>query len=442
MLETDRNADAGDMTQELISDDKTQRRAAEIERNRILAIQKFGAFSRTPSDVVNNLITRGLSLDAAKAEMLEKWAEKVASETSRCDTSETGLGGHIDVRTAIVDGLLLRSGVHVDNPHPAARDFRNASVIDIAKILLRDRGDYGDNQSPAVILKRAMSTSDLPDLLSNLANKSMMSGVESTQTTHDAWVTFREVPDFKPQSRLALSAFEGLELTPELGEVKYSGLTDAKESYQIATYQRAISFSRQMLINDDLSQLTDMPQRMGAAAKRKESDLVYNILTTSHVMADGVELFATARGNLITNVLDSTGLAAAVSLLRKAKDIGGLGYLGLRPKWLIVGADQEMDALELLATLNNPTANASAIPSSDFAKISLIVEPRIESAQIWFLLGEGMERVEVGHLDSNGISFESDKNFDTDAMKMKVRLDAGAKALSPLAMIKSSGDAA
>jgi hypothetical protein len=196
-----------------------------------------------------------------------------------------------------------------------------------------------------------------------------------------------------------------------------------------------------MLINDDLSQLTDMPARMGASAKRTESDLVYSILTGSHVMADTVELFHASRGNLIADVLDAAGLGAAISILRKAKDIGNRGYLGLRPAWLIVPPELELKALQLLASLNNPTANANAVPGSDFAKISLIVEPRIESATSWRLLGEGVERIEVGHLNDNGISFETENNFSTDAMNMKVRLDCGAKALSPLAMIKSTGDA-
>jgi len=71
--------------------------------------------------------------------------------------------------------------------------------------------------------------------------------------------------------------------------------------------------------------------------------------------------------------------------------------------------------------LNNPTANAAAIPNSDFAKIVLIVEPRIESATGWYLLGEGMERIEIGHLDINGISFESEKDFSTDSLSMNLK---------------------
>ena len=426
-------------------DKKTEINTAEItkqERDRIAGIRNFAKIARVEESMVNDLIERGISLIDAKNTIVEKWGKQVDAETSRGDVSFSyGRGGSSeDIKTAMLDGLLMRSGISVEKPHPAARDFRNTSIIEISKILLRDRGDNFYNDSPSGILKRAMSNSDLPDLLSNLANKSMIAGFMEAQTTHGEWCSFREVSDFKLQNRLALSSFESLLLTPELSEVKYSGLNDLKESYKIETYQRAISFSRQMLLNDDLQSLTDMPFRMGAAATRKESDLVYSILTESHLMADGFELFADTRGNHIDDVLAEPGLAAAVAILRKAKDIGGFGYLGLKPRWLIVGVDQEMAALELLAKLNNPIANSLAIPNSDFSKISLIVEPRIESATAWYLLAAGVETVEVGHLDVNGISFDTDQSFNTDALNMKVRLDCAAKALSPLGMVKSTGD--
>ncbi|MEI6267583.1 MAG: HK97 family phage prohead protease [Methylococcaceae bacterium] len=441
-------ADAGAgfyRTQAMPQDQNNTNNTADItkqERDRIAGIRNFAKIARVDETMVNDLIERGISLVDAKNTIVEKWGRQVDAETSRGDVSFSyGRGGSSeDIKSAMLDGLLMRSGITVDKPHPAARDFKNTSIIEISKILLRDRGDNFYNDSPSGILKRAMSNSDLPDLLSGLANKSMIAGFMEAQTTHGEWCSFREVSDFKLQNRLALSSFESLLHTPELSEVKYSFLNDLKESYKIETYQRAISFSRQMLLNDDLQSLTDMPFRMGAAATRKESDLVYSILTESHLMGDGFELFADTRGNHIDNVLAEPGLAAAVAILRKAKDIGGFGYLGLKPRWLIVGVDQELTALELLAKLNNPTANAVAIPGSDFAKISLIVEPRIESSTAWYLLAAGVETVEVGHLDVNGISFETDQSFNTDSLNMKVRLDCGAKALSPLGMVKSTGD--
>ncbi|MEQ1638797.1 MAG: hypothetical protein ABL903_19230 [Methylococcales bacterium] len=77
-----------------------------------------------------------------------------------------------------------------------------------------------------------------------------------------------------------MSFFESLKPVAELGEVTYSSLSDGgKESYVISSYQRAIKFSRQMLINDDLGELTGVSMKMGNAARRTEADLVYSIFT-------------------------------------------------------------------------------------------------------------------------------------------------------------------
>jgi HK97 family phage prohead protease len=223
-----------------VIDPKILKRAATMERERINGIRKFGKHSRTSDAVINTLIERGIDLETAKAQMLEAWSNKVDGESLRGDAGigpVESFGGHGDIREAITDGILLRYGIKVEKPHAAARDFQNTSIVQIAKILLRDRGDYGSDQSPSNVLKRAMSTSDLPYILENVANKAMIGGFDEVATTHDQFVSFRQVTDFKEQSRLALSSFENLQLTPELSEVKYSELTDSKETYKIESNQ-------------------------------------------------------------------------------------------------------------------------------------------------------------------------------------------------------------
>jgi len=140
---------------------------------------------------------------------------------------------------------------------------------------------------------------------------------------------------------------------------------------------------------------------------------------------------------------------SAMAAIRKAKDIGNNGYLGIKPRWLIVPPDLELMALQILATMVNVQSSSTAIPGSDFAKIEVIVEPRLTTATEWYLIGSGVETIEVGRLQwgggsdwsgvGAGVSFESEKDFSTDAYNLKVRLDAGAKALSPLGMVKSTG---
>lgn len=443
--DTKGNNDSQDSNIDL--NDKQMQRAMEAERGRARDIRNFGLQSRTDEATINSLIERGISTQEAKNIMIDQWAAKVDSETSRCDTSDISFGGYGQrhVHEAIIDGLLIRSGIKLEKPHPAAQDFSSSSIHEISRILLRDRGDHNSSGTPAVLIKRAMSHSDLPYILENVANKSLVMGFELIEQNHDKFVNFVDIQDFKMQSRVALSAFETLTEVQELGEVRFSGLTDNKESYKIATYQRAIAFSRQALINDDLSALTDTPKKLGAAARRTEADLVFSIFNNNPLMADSAPLFEASRENLLTgssSALDATALAKAVIVLRKARDISGVAYLGVRPRWLLVPPELEIIALQLLATLTNTTASASAIPNSDIARIEVIVEPRLDSQTAWFLLGSNIETIEVGRLSQaggGGISFEAEKDFMTDAYNMKVRLDAGAKALTPKGMVKSSG---
>ncbi|MEQ1621403.1 MAG: hypothetical protein ABL919_08350 [Methylococcales bacterium] len=359
------------------------------------------------------------------------------------DDRSADFGGHSSthVLDAMVDGLLIRSGIKLEKPHVAARDFAHTSLHEMCRVLLRGDRGFSDN-SPAGLIKRAMTTSDLPYLLENVANKSLMLGFGEAPQTHDAFCNIVEVSDFKKQSRIAMSFIESLTATPEAGEVTYTSVDDLKESYVIQSYQKAIGFSRQSLINDDIGELVTIPQKLGAAARRTEADLVYSIFNTNPAMANAVTLFHASRGNLLTgapSALSATSLASAVVVLRKAKDISNRGYLGLTPKWLIVPPELEITALQVLATLNNAKASSTAIPDSDFARLQVIVEPRLSSTTGWFLLASGVETIEVGRLTGNGISFETDNEFTTDTFNMKVRLDAGAKALSALGMVKSAG---
>lgn len=446
--ESQTNAATGEAypSEALDLNDKKVQRAMQAERKRTAEIRKWGGISHADEALINDMIERGISLDKAKERFMKDWADRVDATTMRCDTSDAyvmsdfgGYGGQ-HVREAMVDGLLLRSGLKPAKPHPAARDFAAMSIIEMSRMLLRQAGVYNDFGTPAMLVKRAMSTSDLPALLENVANKALIMGAEAVEQTHDRFCSFVDVQDFKNQSRVALSAFESLRETPELGEVHFSALTDLKESYKIASFQRAISLSRQALINDDLDALTAIPQKLGAAARRTEADLVYAIFNDNPLMADGVALFDNSRGNLIASAgaLSAQYLEDAVIVLRKAKDISGVGYLGIRPRFLLVPPELEITALQLLASLTNTTASATAIPNSDIARIEVIVEPRLTNATDWFLLGSGVETIEVGRLaGGSGISFETDTNFLTDAFQMKVRLDAGAKALTPKGMVKA-----
>ena len=55
----------------------------------------------------------------------------------------------------------------------------------------------------------------------------------------------------------------------------------------LATYGNIFSVTRRAIINDDLSQLTTIPQAMGRAAARTVGNLVYLNLTANSEFTDG-----------------------------------------------------------------------------------------------------------------------------------------------------------
>lgn len=457
MTETTDNLTGDDLAEaeEIAEPTKLEKRAMKLERDRCARINEIGGRFNIDAETTADYIQSGASVAEFQAHVRGVQAANLRPVPSapRVETiEEFGGYGRENVRNAMVDGLLLRNHIEIKKPHPAAKDFSNSSIHDVARILLRQRGDRVQYASPATLMQRALATTDLTELLADVGGKALIVGFEEMEQTHDKWCRFKAVKDFKTQRRIALEAIETLAAVAELDPVTYSAMTDAQETYTIASYQKAISYSRQALVNDDLGGLTELPYMLGKAARRTECNLVYSVLSTNANMADSVKLFAAGRGNYLTGAnspLAEGSLATAVAAIRKAKDIGANGFLGLRPKWLVVPPELELTALKLLATMINAQSSSTAIPNSDFARIEVIVEPRITTATHWYLIADNIDTVEVGRLEwlggaewsgtAAGVSFETDKDFSTDSYALKVRLDAGAKAISPLGMVFSDG---
>ncbi|STM06854.1 ATP-dependent Clp protease proteolytic subunit [Escherichia coli] len=71
---------------------------------------------------------------------------------------------------------------------------------------------------------------------------------------------------------------------------------DKQATIALATYGELFSITRQAIINDDLNMLTDVPMKLGRAAKSTIADLVYAILTSNpKISTDNVSLFDKAK---------------------------------------------------------------------------------------------------------------------------------------------------
>ncbi len=358
---------------------------------------------------------------------------------------EWGSNQHLaDFRVAAVDALLIRGGVRVKEPHPAARDLRGASIADIGAMLLRQRGRPTGHLTRGEIIQAALTTSDLPLLLENVANKSVMIGFRENEiASHRAWTREGTLADFKVAKRVALSEAPGLEKVLEHGEYRHGKLTDAAEPAQLSTYGKILAISRQALINDDLGELTRVPLAQGQSAARLEADLVYAVLTGNPNMRDNVALFHVNHGNLAASggAISVTTLGAARAMMRVQRGLQGLSYLNLSPRFLIVPAAKETDA-NLVQAQITPTKTSDVAPQW-IRDLTVIADARLDasSTSAWYLAADGSvhDTIEILRLDGEPVMLETNNKFERDELQMKVRIDVGAVALDWRGLTKNPG---
>ena len=350
-----------------------------------------------------------------------------------------------DLKAAAQDVLLTRAGLKVGELHPGVRDLRRMGVVGLAEAILTLGGRSVRDLSPAGIISAAMSTSDFPSLLAATAGKALAIGYQSAPSGHAKFTGERDVPDFKSQTLVNLSQAPSLEVVNELGEYKNGGLSDGASTFQLTTFGKIISISRQALVNDDLASFTILPQTFGAAASRLEADKVFGLLTANANLTDGFALFSAQHGNLgAAAALSVASLGLARAAMRQQKGISGVDFIDLKPKYLIVPVGLETTAEQLIASLVDPSRNNNT-PSLEFIKnLELIADPRLDaaSATAWYLAtspgqSEGILRAYLaGEARPN---LEEDSEFRRDAISYKVRLDFAAGVMEYRALYKNPG---
>lgn len=350
-----------------------------------------------------------------------------------------------DFQAAAIDAICLRSGVAVPKPHPAARDLVRMSVVTMAENILSMNGKSTQGLSAAGIISAALTTSDFPQLLSNAAGKSLLTGYSQAPNTHTTWTSERTVKDFKPQTLLVLGEAPGLDVVPEAAEYKFGSMPESAETFAVEKFGKMIRITREALINDDLQAFTAIPASMGAAARRKEADLVYTKLTSNPLMSDGITLFHASHGNLAASGGAPTiaTLGAARAAMRKQKGIAGLDFIDPQPRFLIVPVALETTCEQLLSSLVMP-AKADETNVQWIRGLTLVADPRLDaaSATAWYLAAspqqiEGIARAYLQgetapHLDEN-------EDFYRDSMDWKVRHEFAAAVCGFRALYKNAG---
>lgn len=359
-------------------------------------------------------------------------------------------------REDVTIALLGRSGASVTHTD-GSRDYQGLTLIETARQFLEDNGQSTRGMSPTRVSQRAFnSTSDFPIILENVMNKNLLGGYAAVPQTFLGLGQKTELNDFREKNMYRLGDSPDLKPLLEGGEYQSGTMKESKESYRLNTFARKISFTRQMLINDDMGALAKVPTMFGRAGSKLESDIVWGLLlnwdfinnkAANITMADGNPLFHASHNNKLTGAsseLSKASLSAMRQLGRKQKNMDG-EPLNMTYQTLVMPSDLETTAEELL--FNNYIANVSSETSSFRNKFDVRIEERLAviatyGLTAWYAFSNFIETFEYATLSGEpDMVTEVVQSMDSDGMTVKVRKDFGAGLVDHRGMAMANGKA-
>lgn len=350
--------------------------------------------------------------------------------------------------------LLHRHNPAANKLPEAAREFRGMKLLDLARDSVERAGHRTRGMSGhEIAIKALQSTSDFPGILEGTVSRTLRRGYEASERTFTPWARQATLPDFKEVSRVSIAGTPDLKRVLEGAEYEYGAIGAGAEKYAVQKYGRIVAITWEVIVNDDLNMLTNIPLAFGASAAALESDIVYGILTSNPLMADGQALFSTAHANLGTaaalidavnpdpSVFDPLAELRRMMVLQKGPEGR---YINVRPRFLIVPPSLESAALKVTnaAIVAAQANNANLIGPS----LTPIVEPRLEddSAQRYYGAAEPtlVDTVEYAYLEGNeGVFTETRQGFHVDGVEIKCRHVFGAKAIDWRGLFRNDGAA-
>lgn len=423
-------------------------RAARIATE--LEIRGLASIAGLGDDFIREQIEAGATLGAARSAAIDMIAERqrTTQPATRSMIGSPAHGGHDGVSldnpavrsAAMAEALAVRAMPDM-TPSPAARQFVGLSLAEMARESLRLAGVDVRGMSAGQVVTRALgglhSTSDFASALTSAAFAVMRKTYDGAPSGLKPLARRMELSDFRARTVVGVSGFSALEKVNEHGEFKRGTVEDSGETIRLETFGKIFGVTRQVIVNDDLGWLVDMPKRLAIAAAQFEAQKLADLLASNPVMSDGKTLFHSDHANVAAAgvALSDVSLSAARVAMRTQKDEAGQ-LLGIAPKALVVGPQLETDAEKLMAQIAPAT-----VEDAQPIRLSVVVEPRI-TGKSWFIACDPavIDSLCYAHLQSEpGPQIEHRVGFDVDGVEMRVRLDFGAAFVDHRGWYKNAG---
>lgn len=415
----------------------------EGSRKRMAEISRSTRAAGLADSFAIELFNSNKTIEQCRQSIIEKMTDKTPPINGN---HGVGVGKEADEkkRAAIQNALLHRIYPAKFQLESDAREFRGMTLVEMSKELLNERGVSTrglDKMAVADhVFKRSHSTSDFPLIFEGVIDQILRADYEFAPEFWENIARQTTVSDFRAKSLYQIGGINGMRKVAEGGEIKYTTLTESKETIKIESYAEGISFTRQAYINDDLGAFSIIPASFVRDWNEMRGNAVWGLITSNVKMSDSKSLFHADHGNLITgadSALSEPNLAKAKVMFSKQKSIAGRS-IRILPKFLIVSPELELTARKLITSITPAKTEDVNVFANAF---TVIVEPRL-SAYEWYLAADpnAVDCLYYAYLEGNEtLRVNSTDDFNTDSMQYAVRGDFGVAAIDYRGMVKSAG---
>lgn len=403
--------------------------AIDQEKTRCLEIRKAVKEAGLKEELAEEYISRNVTLDDVRTNvtLFKKYQkENEANAVSPTASITVGTENQEKRRDLIVDAMLHRADSQNFRLDDNSKQFAGRSLLRVMEMHV-GRSPF---ESDTEFVKRVMTTSDLPYILANVAEKTAQKRYELAPKTFEAWTSSGTLRDYKEATQVRAGDIGELKQMTEAGEYEESNIGEEKETAQLEKYGVIHSFSDKMLINDDLNLILSVARESGVAQARLDNKLAYLAITSNPVMADGENLFSTAHANLAGAgaAISETTFNDAFLAMRTQRSVDGRDQLNIAPEFLIVGPQLETSAKKFLATVQpNQTSQVNIFSNS----VKLVVDAAITDKSYFFAANPMMvDTVKVNRLaGQEQVRVDSRVNWRNDAVELKLSYAVQAKAM-------------
>ncbi|MCL2120280.1 MAG: Mu-like prophage major head subunit gpT family protein, partial [Planctomycetaceae bacterium] len=432
---------------------KQFRAAAVMETNRIESIRKIG--NGEQPDLQAKAIREGWTADQFELQFLRS-ARPIM--TTQRNEPQRPMQLVLEAIAMQAGGLSLQAMEkrYSEPVLEAAERYRGIRLLEFCDLAHGTPLPRFSSQS-CEWLQAAFSTTSLPGILTNLANKMLLEGYNYIDDSWRRICKTASVNNFQQHTRYRMIGSFTFEQVGEGGELKHGKLSEQKFTQQAKTYGIMFGLSREMIVNDDLSALTDVPRNVGLGAGEAITDKVWQLLLSNPPGDNGVAFFHESHKNYqegAGTALNVDGLTLAeIAFMEQTKPNGrplGLpASILLVPTALKVVAEMLMKAVTLNETtpenkpkpVNNPHTGKYEVVSTPYLSSAGF---KNSSAKAWYLFADpnrvpALEVAFLGGQDRPTVE-RADADFNTLGFQFRGYLDFGVKEQDYRGALKMKGE--